>query len=111
MFKKLTIISTIALLSLTGCDDAPSCSDKKVQDYLMSVAPNIMQGSELILQHPEITIHGITTVNHESDSYTCTAQITYDVKDKGQQHTVPITYTTSTSDDGKEFFVKVIKLY
>jgi hypothetical protein len=112
MFKKLTIISTIALLSLTGCGkDAPKCSDERTTNLAIEIVKeqflSMFTGGKEI---GGITITTIRTIEHdkETGSYLCKGKITIAPKDETKPVILPITYKSESTDDGKEFYVSVI---
>ncbi len=112
MLKKITIISTIALLSLTGCDkEAPKCSDERTTNLAIEIVKeqflSMFTGGKEI---GEITISTIRTIEHdkETGAYLCKGKITIAPKDETKPVILPITYKSESTDDGKEFYVSVI---
>ncbi len=136
MLKKITIISTIAILSLAGCDkDAPKCADEgviasikelfqtEVVKYVHSTLyrkegktkltiKEMLADEEIQKEHPMLfathSVHMIkTVVLNDEGAYSCNAVVT-SVSDKGGiSYDTNIGYSIETSDDGKEFHVKL----
>ena len=110
MLKKLTIISTIAILSLTGCGkEAPKCSDKETIDTLTGIFFE-QAGLETSSDKLEIEIKDIRTssFDKETGSYTCNASMYFDNKMTSLKGTLPLTYKTELLDNGKEFYVSIL---
>ncbi len=136
MLKKLTIISTIAILSLTGCDkEAPKCSDQEViasvqksfhtelvkyvhstlylkQGKTKLTIKEMLEDEEIQKEHPMLfaahNLHMIKTiVLNDEGKYSCSAIVTSTNDKIGISYDTKVSYSIDTSDDGKEFHVKL----
>jgi len=136
MLKKITIISILSTALLMGCDkEVPKCADEgvivsikelfhtEVVKYVNSTLyrkegktkltiKEMLADEEIQKEHPMLfathNVHMIkTVVLNDEGAYSCNAVVT-SVSDKGGiSYDTNIAYSIETSDDGKEFHVKL----
>lgn len=122
-FKPLKIIILIIFVTfgfllnvshIPSAHSTPNCSDSNTVSLVIQISKD-----ELISQDPRLksvfennvlsldTIR-TTDINEKVDSYTCAANLVMSAN--GQKKSIPITYTSESTDNGDSFYVNVYGL-
>jgi hypothetical protein len=89
----------------------PGCSDQETKELVMKIVKKeAIEQYGSILSDTTFSIESIRTVDVNKDTGACKCAADLIVKINGERNKLPITYTSTLSDNGDEFYVEVFGL-
>lgn len=113
-FPVVAFLLLIVISSGLFGSNVPKCGDSETVDLVKKIADGEME-NQLGRAAADIFSYHVgairtTSINEQTGSHECSAQLGITASNTGEINEIPITYTVEITDDGEEFYVNVFGL-
>ncbi len=113
-FPVVAFLLLIVISSGLFGSNVPKCGDSETVDLVKKIADGEME-NQLGRAAADIFSYHVgairtTSINEQTGSHECSAQLGITASNTGETNEIPITYTVEITDDGEEFYVNVFGL-